>query len=239
MSLFASYIEGGDEVFTRQARQNLLATTQFDVVSATVNVETSSTLNLGANASAQSINIGTGAVANTIIVGNSTGATSVAIRGGTGDVSLGANAVAHNVIIGNKTGATGLQLDSGTGGIIESRTVVTVADSANDPSAANYLNGYIHCTGGGADTWTLPTGAAMADAMPGAAVTVGDSFRCYVFNASGGTITYAAGASGSAVASDAAGLTHITGSLGYIDFVFTVATDGSEEYVAFLVADSA
>ena len=155
-------------------------------------------------------------------------------------INVGTGGAARAITIGNKTGATAVTLDTGTGGIITSRTVATIGDSATDATAAQYLNGYIHCTGGGADTWTLPTGAALADVMPSASVTVGDSFRCYVFNESGGTITYAAGASGSTInVGNANGdFNQKTASLAILEFIFTVATDGSEEYVCILLADS-
>ena len=279
MSLFANYIEGGDEVFTREARMNLLATTQLDVVSATVNVESSTTLDLGANADAQSINLGTGAVANTITIGNTTGATSVAISSGTGDILLTStdritldatgriildsdlfiniNAVdtssgitiggdtneapinigtvaTRTIMIGDPTASGRIHIRTGTGGLIKNYNVVTIADSANAPSAANYVSGLIHTTGGGADTWTLPTGAALADAMPSAAVNIGDSFECVLVNDAGGALTLAAGASGSTITNNSADLTVEDNQLARLLFVFNVATPGSEEYFVLL-----
>ena len=143
----------------------------------------------------------------------------------------------------NITSAAGtagiIKMNPGTGGLITKRAVQTVADSVNDSTAAQYVAGFINCTGGGADTWTLPTGADLADAMPSDTVTVGDSFICYVVNASGGDITYSAGASGSTISSSGAGtLVQKTASLAQLHFIFTVDTGGSEEYHCLLIADN-
>ena len=143
----------------------------------------------------------------------------------------------------NITSAAGtdgiIKMNPGTGGLITKRAVQTITDSATDATAAQYVAGFINCTGGGADTWTLPTGADLADAMPSDTVTVGDSFICYVVNASGGDITYSAGASGSTISSSGAGtLVQKTASLAQLHFIFTVDTGGSEEYHCLLIADN-
>ena len=163
MSLFSPYIEGGDEVFTREARRNILATSRIDLVS--------------------------------------------------------------DLIV----------LRSGSEGLIYQHPErTTVADSANDPAAGDYTTGFINCTGGGADTWTLPTGAALADAMPGSAVSVGDMIRCVILNDSGGAITLEAGASGSTITNATSDLTVEDGQLAELLFVFDGATDGSETYTVLL-----
>ena len=75
--------------------------------------------------------------------------------------------------------------------------------------------------------------------MPADTVTIGDSFICYVINAAGGNITYAAGASGSTISAvGASTLVQKTGSMAKLEFIFTVATDGSEVYHALLHADN-
>ena len=170
------------------------------------------------------INFGTEAVAKTITIGNAASA------------KVDVNAL----IIELDSGTTGLlKLSPGTAGLITNRAVATITDSATDATAAQYVGGFISCTGGGNDTWTLPTGAALADVMPSATVVAGDSFICYVSNASGGTITYAAGGSGSTISSSGAGtLVQKDTSLAKLEFIFTVATGGSEEYTCLLIADN-
>ena len=92
MSLFSNYIEGGqDEVITREARINYIATTQIDIVSATLNLESSTGINIGANADTQTIAIGTGAVANTVTIGNTTSTTGVTLAAGSGGVAVTGN----------------------------------------------------------------------------------------------------------------------------------------------------
>lgn len=126
------------------------------------------------------------------------------------------------------------------GGLITNRAVATIADTFNHATAAQYVGGFIKCTGGDANTWILPTGPDLADAMPSATVAVGDSFICYVVNASGDNITYAAGLSNSTLSSSGSGtLVQKTASLAQLHFIFTVATGGSEEYHCLLIADNA
>ena len=126
-------------------------------------------------------------------------------------------------------------LRSGSEGLIyQHPEQTTVADSANDPAAGDYTTGFINCTGGGADTWTLPTGAAMADAMPGSAVSVGDMINCVILNDSGGTLTLEAGASGSTITNVDGDLDIANGALAHLKFVFDGATDGSETYTVLL-----
>ena len=144
----------------------------------------------------------------------------------------------------NITSAAGtagiIKMNPGTGGLITKRAVQTIAGSSTNPVAAQYVAGFINCTGGEDYTWALPTGAALADAMPSDTVTVGDSFICYVVNASGSDITYYAGAGGSTISSSGAGtLVQKTASLAQLHFIFTVATGGSEEYHCLLIADNA
>ena len=159
---------------------------------------------------------------------------------GTNASAISLTATSGGVNITSATGTAGIiKMNPGTGGLITNRPVQTIADSVNDSTAAQYVAGFINCTGGGADNWTLPTGAALADAMPSDTVTVGDSFICYVVNASGGNITYAAGASGSNISSSGAGtLVQKTASLAQLHFIFTVATAGSEEYHCLLISDN-
>lgn len=150
------------------------------------------------------------------------------------NINVGSGAAARSITLGNQTGATSLLIKNGTGGEIHYPIIETVADSATDPTAAMYVKGYIDCTGGSSDTWTLPTGAALADAMPGAAVTVGQNFVCFVNNNSGGTITIEAGASGSTLHMvPLSALTIATGLMFKLEFIFDVATDGSEAYHVF------
>ena len=159
---------------------------------------------------------------------------------GTDASAISLTSTAGGVNITSAAGTAGIiKMKPGAGGLITNRPVQTVADSVNDSTAAQYVAGFINCTGGGADTWTLPTGADLADAMPSDTVTVGDSFICYVVNASGGDITYSAGASGSTISSSGAGtLVQKTASLAQLHFIFTVDTGGSEEYHCLLIADN-
>lgn len=113
-------------------------------------------------------------------------------------------------------------------------TVATVSDSANDPTAEEYLSGYVDVTGGGADTITLPTGAVLTAAMQNPAN--GQSFTCFVKNDSGGTLTIAAGASGSIVEPiPLAALTVADTNLVKLEFVLTSAST----YVALLYTGTA
>ena len=160
---------------------------------------------------------------------------------GTGADAIGLTASAGGVEITTASGVAGiLQLNPGTGGLITKRVVQTIADSANDATAAQYVAGFINCTGGDTDTWTLPTGPVLADAMPSDTVTIGDSFICYVINGSGGAITYEAGSSGSPLSAVGnSTLDQKNASMAKLEFIFTVATAGSEEYHALLHADNA
>ena len=170
------------------------------------------------------INFGTEAVAKTITIGNDASA------------KVDVNAL----IIELDSGTAGhLKLSPGTAGLITNRAVATITDSATDATAAQYVGGFISCTGGEADTWILPTGAVLANAMPSATVAAGDSFICYVSNASGGTITYEAGESGSTISSSGAGsLVQKDTSLAKLEFIFTDGTDGAEVYTCLLIADN-
>ena len=163
----------------------------------------------------------------TIVVTNSQGDSdaAIALTATAGGINLSAGSV--------------LTLNPGYGGLITKRARQTLSDSATDPTAAQYVAGFIHVTGGDADSFQLPTGADLADALPyGYAVSVGDSFICYVVNASGGLITYSAGASGSTLSgTEGSNLTQKNNSLAKIEFIFTVATDSSEQYHALLIAD--
>jgi hypothetical protein len=113
--------------------------------------------------------------------------------------------------------------------------ITTIADSMNDPTAAEWLTGMINCTGGGSDTWTLPTGPILANAMPGSSVSVGDSFDCYVINGSGGSITLEAGATGSTITNVSDDLVVENGEVFKVTFIFSTATRDAEEYKALLV----
>ena len=176
-------------------------------------------------ASAISLTTNTG-TNETIVVTNSQGAS---------DAAIAFTATAGGINL--STGSV-LKLNPGIGGLITKRAVQTIPNSATDPTAAQYVIGFINVTGGGADSFQLPTGADLADAMPGNAVNVGDSFICYVVNASGGLITYSAGAAGSTLSgTSGSNMTQKDNSLAKIDFIFTVATNGAEEYHALLIAD--
>jgi hypothetical protein len=139
----------------------------------------------------------------------------------------------------NPSAAPVLKLNSGTRGLINNRAVQTIDDSATEATAAQYVAGFINVTGGGADTFTLLKGAYLADAMSFGTVTIGDSFICNVINGSGGDITYAAGASGSTLSAvGGSTLAQKNGSMAKLEFIVTVATDGSEEYYDLLHADN-
>ena len=167
----------------------------------------------------------------TIVVTNSQGTAA-------GAIALTATAGGINLSTASGTGGI-LKLNPGTGGLITKRAVQDIDDSAIDPTAAQLVAGFISVTGGGAGGFQLPTGTALANAMPNNTVIVGDSFICYVVNASGGLITYSAGASGSTLTgTSGSNLTQKNNSLAKIDFIFTVASDGSEEYHALLIADN-
>ena len=118
----------------------------------------------------------------------------------------------------------------GEGLIYQHPEMTTIADSVDDATAEQYTTGFIHCTGGGADTWTLPTGAAMADAMPGAAPLAGDIIRCLILNESGGNLTFAAGASGSTITNASTDLIAATNELIELVFVFDDVTAAAETY---------
>src|SRR3989338_2691544 len=149
MSLFSGYIEGGgDEVITREDRINLLATTQVDVVSATLNLEASTTLNLGANADGQNINIGTGAVANTVTIGNVTGATAVAVNTGTGSFTVTTTGTGDIVLNSDDT----MLLDAD--GVLELNSSGGIIGIGNDADAQDINIG----TGAAARTVTIGNG---------------------------------------------------------------------------------
>jgi hypothetical protein len=111
--------------------------------------------------------------------------------------------------------------------------ITTIADSENDPTATQWLTGMINCTGGGTDTWTLPTGPVMANAMPGASVDIGDSFECCVINGSGGVLTLAS-ASGASITNTTADLTIANGEIFKLTFIFNDGTPDSETYIVLL-----
>ena len=155
---------------------------------------------------------------------------------GVSDAAIALTATAGGVKIESGSGRA-VTLNPGTKGLITQRPVQTISDSATDPTAAQYVAGFITVTGGGADGFVLPAGPVLADVLM-RAVIVGDSFICYVVNTSGGVITYSAGASGSTVTgTSGSNLRQKNTSLAKIEFIFTVATDGSEEYHALLIAD--
>jgi hypothetical protein len=171
--------------------------------------------------------ISNGGTAETIVVTNNQGDTdaSIAISSTSGGVTLSANSV--------------LKLNPGTGGLITNRAVQTIVDSATGVTPAQYVFGFINVTGGDADTFILPKGIVLADAMPSDTVTIGDSFICYVINGSGGDITYEAGPTGSTLSAvGGSTLVQKDGSMAKLEFIFTVATGGSEEYYVLLHADN-
>jgi hypothetical protein len=74
--------------------------------------------------------------------------------------------------------------------------------------------------------------------MPSQTVSVGDSFICYVINASGGDITYAAGTGSTLSAVGGSTLIQKNNSMAKLEFIFTNATNGSEVYHTLLYADN-
>jgi hypothetical protein len=155
------------------------------------------------------------------------------------------------IVIGSKHQTRSPLSLSSASGIFYNYKVTTVTDSANDPDAQAYCQGFINCTGGGADTWTLPTGPVLHDRLQTLFKTVGGysqpgfnynsaprhegvRFTTYVLNNSGGTITYAAGASGSEIFP--ATCSQATGTLARLDFMFIDihGSFGSENYSCYI-----
>lgn len=115
---------------------------------------------------------------------------------------------------------------------INHQTLTTIADSANDATAAEWISGCINVSGGGADTWTLPTGAVLSAVIP--QCQAGTRFDCMVINNSGGSLTFAQGASGSVLSSPGT-LVGITAKCMMFHFVFTTST----AYSCLMIADNA
>jgi len=137
-----------------------------------------------------------------------------------------------------------IKMEPGEGGLITNRGV-SVVNSSTQPTNFQYVNGFIHCNAGGSNTWTLPTGPVLANAMPfnysklSFAPDLGDSFTCHVVNESGGTITWAPGATGCKLSSSGAGsLAQKHDSLAQLQFIFTDATLNNEAYHCLLIADN-
>ena len=160
---------------------------------------------------------------------------------GTSTAAVQIGASAGGVLISSATGPGGIiKMKPGEGGLITNRGVSVITDSATDPTPAQYVAGFIKCTGGGPDTWTLPSGPSLADAMPNSTVTVGDSFICHVVNESTGDITYEANATGSTLSTSGAGTSvQKNNSLAKLEFIFTDETDSNEKYYCLLIADNA
>jgi hypothetical protein len=218
---------GGVTVTSTGGTLSLNGTGQtVNIDAATLDVDTSGVISLVSTNNSITINSGTGSI-------------NISSDASASTVNVGTGGAVKTCNIGSTNGASITTIQSGTGGIINKRTVQTITDSANDATAAEYVAGFINCTGGGANTWTLPTGPVLADAMPGASVSVGDSFTCHVVNSSGGDITYAAAAGCTLSSSGAGTLAQKDDSMAKLEFVFTVATDGSEEYHCLLIADNA
>lgn len=176
----------------------------------------------GASAISLTTNHGTSeTIAVTNLQGQSSGAIALTANGG-----------------GINLSASLLKLNPGTNGLITKRVKQTVADSATDPTAAQYVAGFIHITGGGGDTVVLPTGPALADAMFENPVSVGDSFICYVVNEADGQITYTlAGGTGSFLTPMAGtNLRQGNETLAKFEFIFTDATVGAEKYYALFIS---
>jgi len=167
-----------------------------------------------------------GGTPETIVLTNKQGNSdaSIALTSTQGGITLSADTV--------------LKLNSGTRGLITNRAVQTIVDSATEATAVQYVAGFINVTGGKDDAaFTLPKGADLADAMLGT-VAIGDSFICYVVNGSGSDIKYYPGASGSTLSAVGGILQQKAGSMAKLEFIFTVATGGSEEYYVLLHADN-
>jgi len=125
--------------------------------------------------------------------------------------------------------------------ILHRGDAISIADTASGISATECCANLVSFTGGGADTVTLPTGALMANEWHNDTPKVGDWWDCHVENASGGTITWAAGASGSSINSvgnGAESLLQVTGTTAVLRFIFDDVTAGSETYHCIVMATS-
>jgi hypothetical protein len=160
---------------------------------------------------------------------------------------------ARTTFIGNQFEETTTVTLQASGGLITNPVAAVITDSASVGSASEFAlkicQGFIHCTGGGADTWTLPTAANLLTAITtnfyqgDSAIltsdhkTIGMSFTTYVINRSGGTLTYAVG-SGGTLQSITGTLTQTDTSLAQLDFIFTNVTASSEAYYCLLISDN-
>ena len=90
----------------------------FDLT-ATISLDSTTGIDIGADPDTSAINIGTGSAQRTIIIGNSTGNTSVDLNSGTGGIGIGTAAldITNGITLGNSTGVTGITLNAGTNGI--------------------------------------------------------------------------------------------------------------------------
>ena len=174
------------------------------------------------------------------IQGDSAPAGEITIGGSNkdGSIFVGPNGN-RTLFLGNARHSNANTSIAGKSGIYFQYHLTTIADSATTVTADHYITGYIKCTGGDADTWTLPTGGDLHEAIDDVLdspygssrhFVEGYSFTTYVINESGGGITYAAGASGSTLNSVTGNLVQANNTVARLDFIFTDMTGGSEKY---------
>ena len=117
-------------------------------------------------------------------------------------------------------------------------TTVNTANStdANQTyTAAQVLGGLISRTIGAARTDTMPTAAALVEAVQG--VQAGHSFEFFVRNTGGFTLTLAVGAGGTADAIST--LTVTSGNTRTLKLIFTNVNVGSEAYTLYSLGSAA
>lgn len=204
-----------------------------------ITVSSNSTIAIG-NAEVNSMTINGGAGALDL---DTAGALSINSSGGV--INMGDDAVAQainigtagsgrTITIGNASGATQLVTKCGTGGVVHKHIVTTIAaGGATTLTAAQLLGGVIDYTNVGVATFTFPTGAELASALPSGAAAAGDSFDCLFINSSASVLTLAAGV-GSLLRASITGLTMPTLTISTVRFIFTNPTT----YTAILMNSS-
>lgn len=126
-----------------------------------------------------------------------------------------------NLTLGNEGGAIGIladMLDSWTGRRYQNITTGT----ASTATAANFLGGVFHFSGGTTYTLTTPSAAALVAAIPN--VEVGSSVPVRIYNANSGTVTLTAGAGVTVVGPATVATSKAQG----WDVIVTNATAGAE-----------
>ena len=156
-----------------------------------------------------------------------------------GSIFVGPNGN-RTLFLGNARHSNANTSIAGKSGIYFQYELVTISNSSV-PDADDYILGYIKYTADGANTWTLPTGAALQNAIDDVLdspytssrhFVEGYSFTTYVIIDTDGTspITYAAGASGCTLNSVTGNLVQANNTIARLDFIFTGMSSGSEEY---------